>query len=210
LDLVTLPQLDQLVGIGTSRSVIRCAAFLPDGDTVLAGRFNGDVIVYEYKHGHWLARGKTPLTSHEGRVEGIKVLPDRSVIVSAGSEGRIQFMPLQGGHPIGEARVPSGRVTSLHISPDRSFMAVGNSEASLSLWDLRMLDMRRLLMQPFARATVPALGTLDVLIGNESLPSRARLVLKFASTVLRHRFRFDIELDEAAIIMSGEFDIEIE
>ena len=33
LNLVTLPQLDRLVGIGTSRSIIRCAAFLPDGDT---------------------------------------------------------------------------------------------------------------------------------------------------------------------------------
>jgi hypothetical protein len=210
LDLVTLPQLDRLVGIGTSRSVIRCAAFLPDGDTLLAGRFNGDLIVYEYKQKYWLSKRQEPLTSHEGRVEGVEILPDRSVIVSAGSEGLIKFIHLQDRCPIGEVRVPLGQVTSLHISPDRSFMAVGNSEASLSLWDLRMLDVQRLLMQPFARAAAPILGTLNVLVDNESLPSLARLVLNFADCVLRHRFRFDIELDEAPTIMSGEFDIEIE
>ena len=168
------------------------------------------MIVYEYKQGNWLSPRQVPLTSHEGRVAGVEVLPDRSVIVSAGSEGRIQFMSLQDRNPIGEVRAPPGQVTSLHISPDRSFMAVGNSEASLSLWDLRMLDVRNLLMQPFARAAAPILGTLNVMADNESLPSHARLVLEFASYVLRHRFRFDIELDEAPTIMSGEFDIEIE
>jgi WD40 repeat protein len=202
--------LDRLVGIGMSRSVIRCAAFLPDGDTLLAGRFNGDLIVYENKQRYWLSKRLGSLTSHEGRVEGVEILPDRSIIVSAGSEGLIKFIRLEDHYPIGEIQVPLGRVTSLHISPDRSFMAVGNSEASLSLWDLRMLDVRRLLVQPFARAAAPALGTLDVLVDNERLSSRARLVLRFASYVLRHRFRFDIELDEAPTIMSGEFDIEIE
>jgi WD40 repeat protein len=177
---------------------------------LLAGRFNGDLIVYEYKQKYWLSKRQEPLTSHEGRVEGVEILPDRSVIVSAGSEGLIKFIHLQDRCPIGEVRVPLGQVTSLHISPDRSFMAVGNSEASLSLWDLRMLDVQRLLMQPFARAAAPILGTLNVLVDNESLPSLARLVLNFADCVLRHRFRFDIELDEAPTIMSGEFDIEIE
>jgi hypothetical protein len=210
LDLMTLPQLDRLVSMSTSHSVIRCAAFLPDGDTLLAGGFNGDLIVYENKQRYWLSQRLGSPTSHEGRVEGVEILPDRSVIVSAGSEGLIKFIRSQDRYPIGEVRVPLGQVTSLHISPDRSFLAVGNSQASLSLWDLRMLDVRRLLVQPFARAAAPILGTLNVLVDNESLLSRARLVLNFAACVLRHRFRFDIELDEAPRILSGEFDIEIE
>ena len=101
-------------------------------------------------------------------------------------------------------------MTSLRVSPDESFMAVGNSQASLSLWDLRVLDAQMLLESPFARARPALLATLNVLADNENLDPRARLALKFAGCVLQHRFRFDIELGEAPTIMMGEFDIEIE
>lgn len=210
LDLVTLPQLDQLAGLGASRSVIRCAAFFPDGEALIVGKFNGDVVVYERKRKDWLAREKGALTRHEGRVEGVEVLRSRSVVVTAGSEGRIQFTALKNRAAIGSVQVPFGRVTSLHVSPNESFMAVGNSRASLSLWDLRLLDVRRLLMQPFARAAATLLPILGLLVEDENLRPRARLALKFAQSVLRHRARFDIEIEEAPTIMRGEFDIEIE
>jgi hypothetical protein len=89
-------------------------------------------------------------------------------------------------------------------------MAVGNSKASLSLWDLRVLDAQALLERPFARVAPALLATLGVLMDNENLDPRARLALKFTDCVLRRRFRFDIELGEAPTIMMGEFDIEIE
>jgi hypothetical protein len=210
LNLVTLPQLDRLTGIGTSRGVIRCAAFLPDGRTLIAGRFNGDVTVYEYKRKGWLTRKKGVLTRHEGRVAGVEILYGRSIVVTAGSEGRVRFMELKDRTTIGEVQVPLGQVTSLHISPDELFMATGNSEASLSLWDLRGLDARQLLTNPFAQAEPSAMMTNGVLVDNQNLDPRARSALKFAECALRHRFRFDIELGEAPTIMMGEFDIEIE
>jgi WD40 repeat protein len=211
VNLVKLPQLNRDVGVGSSRNMLRCAAFSSDGSTLIAGRFNGDVIVYgRRQHTNWLAREPGTLTHHEGRVEGVEVLRGRSIVVTAGSEGVIRFMSLKGREIIGEVQDPLGQVTSLHVSPDGSFMAVGNSKASLSLWDLRVLDAQALLEHPFARAQPALLATLNVLMDNENLDPRARLALKFTDCVLRHRFRFDIELGEAPTIMMGEFDIEIE
>jgi hypothetical protein len=211
LSLVTLPQLDRLVSSGSSRGMIRCAAFSPDGGAVIAGKFNGDVIVYGHgQQRNWLAPERNVLTRHEGRVEGIEVLRGRAIVVTAGSEGNVRFISLKDREIIGEVQDPLGQVTSLHVSPDESFMAVGNSRASLSLWDLRVLDARAQLDRSFARVAPAFLTTLDVLMDNENLDTRARLVLKFADRVLRHRFRFDIEIGEAPTIMMGEFDIEIE
>ncbi len=211
VSLVMLPRLDRLVGVGSSRSVLRCAAFSADGSTLIAGRFNGDVIVYGHRgQRNWLMREPNALTRHEGRVEGVEVLHGRSIVVTAGSEGVVRFISLQDREIVGEVRDPLGQVTSLHISPDESFMAVGNSQASVSLWDLRVLDAQSLLEHPFAQAVPDILATLDVLMDNENLPPRARLALKFTDRVLRRRFQFDIELGEAPTIMMGEFDIEIE
>jgi hypothetical protein len=211
LSLVTLPQLDRLVGIGSSRSMIRCAAFSQDGGAVIAGKYDGDVIVYgRGPQSNWLAPERNALTRHEGRVEGIEVLRGRAIVVTAGSEGCVRFISLENRKIIGEVQVPLGQVTSLHISPDESFMAVGNSAASLSLWDLRVLNAQMLLERPFARAKSVFLATLNVLMDNENLDPRARLALKFTGCVLRHRFRFDIEIGEAPTIMMGEFDIEID
>jgi hypothetical protein len=89
-------------------------------------------------------------------------------------------------------------------------MVVGNSEAQLSFWDIRGLDVLDLLLNPFGRAPTTALTTLGVLKEDRSLPARARRTLAFAERVLRHRIRFDIELGVAPTIMAGEFDIEIE
>ncbi len=228
LNLMTLPNLERWK-VGSGSSVGRCAAFLPRpeggatpaGDTILMGRYNGDVSIYQGGTPYWITRKTKPFTRHEGRVEGVEVLPHRSVVVTAGSEGIVRFTLLPtplptdgklGGELLGEVEAPLGKITSLHISPDGAFMAVGSSRAVLSLWDLRGLDAQRLLLQPFAETTAADLEALDVLMGmgDEQLSPPARVALRFADRVLRYRSRFDIEIGEPPVIMAGEFDIEIE
>lgn len=223
LELLSLPELEYL-RFGSGSSVGRCAAFLPaadggSGNTLLMGRYNGDVSVYYDKTSYWVARRTAPFTRHTGRVEGVEILPQRAIAVTAGSEGVVRFTvipsytsadELVGGEVIGEVEVPLGSVTSLRISADGAFMAVGNSAASLSLWDLRALDARQVLLQPFAQATAADVSALNVLMDAEDLSPRARTALRFADRVLRHRARFDIEISDAPTIMPGEFDIEIE
>jgi hypothetical protein len=106
--------------------------------------------------------------------------------------------------------MPLGQVTSLRISPDGLFMALGNSEALLSLWDLRALDARLLLEDALARAAPADLTALGVVLAQAELDPPLRRALQFVDRVLRHRFRFDIQVSEAPVMMMGEFDIEVE
>jgi len=89
-------------------------------------------------------------------------------------------------------------------------MALGDSDASLSLWDLRVLDVPILLEAPLARSTPNQLAALDLLIERGGLPQRIRNTLSLLERLLRHRFRFDIEISEVQSIKAGEYDIEIE
>lgn len=222
--IIALPQLQDLrPWLGGSRA--RYAAFPPHDETIILGRSDGDVVACKPKeqtirHGSgegryerkytWLTRDGQTLTHHDGRMKGVKILHHSAVIVSAASDGSIHFTALENRASLGSVQAPFGPLTSLHVSPDESFMAVGSSEAVLSLWDLRGLAIPGVLLQPFAQSTVAILPLLDDLMGHESLPSQARLALEFAACVLRHRFRYDIEIGESPAIMMGEFDIEVD
>lgn len=222
--IISLPQLKDLrPWLGQSKA--RYAAFPPQEETMILGQSDGDVVtcgpqkkMMRYWNGAnwyeeertWLTREGQPLTHHEGWMKGVEMLCNSSIVVSAAFDGSIHFTDLENRTSVGNVHVPDGPLTSLHISPDESFMAVGSSEAVLSLWDLRGLVIPGVLLQPFAQSAVLVVPILGNLIDNESLPPQARLALKFAACVLRHRFRYDIEIGELPMIMMGEFDIEIE
>ncbi len=227
--IVALPKLKkENYGFIDRKSVSRCGAFLPsdygeenwidsgpppENEALLVGHYNGDVTLYTPRQRfYWggTAYQKETLTHHAGRVEGVHVLHSRTIAITAGSEGRVRFIDLRDRSVIGEVEAPGGQVTSLHVSPDGSFMAVGNSQASFSLWDLRGLDVLNLLLAPLGKTSVSVLPVIRTLSMDEDLPSRARRALKFAEQVLQYRVRFDIEVTDAPGITAGEFDIEIE
>jgi WD40 repeat protein len=249
LDIVALSEMGRArsggMAFGTSRSVVRAAAFVPStnshgepvephgepvkshgelvepsghgpsvdsgqGHVIIAGCYNGEVVVYRRQNPRWYSTEPAPLTRHPGRAEGVAFLAGRGVVVTAGSEGRVRFIDWESRELLGEVEVPLGKVTSLRISPDGLFMALGNSEAQLSLWDLRALDARLLLEDAFAQAAPADLTALEVVLAQATLDPPLQRALQFVDRVLRHRFRFDIQVSEAPVMMMGEFDIEVE
>ena len=207
LSLVRLPEIEFLSSVGW-QGTTRCAAFSPDDRALIVGQYNGEVRV--------IARNDTTLDHryrafcrHSGQVQGIEVLPERSVVVTAGSGGDVLFTSWSNWAPVGRLAIAGDRLTSLRISADGSFMAVGDSDASMSLWDLRVLDVPLLLARPLAKAVPVHLAAVRALGGDQNLPARARDSLRFVECVLRHRFRYDIEIDEMPAIRLGEFDIEV-
>lgn len=211
--LVSLPQLNFVAGGSGGRGVSRCAAFSPNGSqgerALIVGKFNGAVVVNQRK-GRNLRLERQPLVQHRGQVQGIEVLAGRSVVITAGSQGRVQFTAWANRTPIGEIQVRGQRLTSLRVSPDGVFMAIGDSDASMSLWDLRVLDVPLLFAGPFAQAQPVHLPGVTALAHDASLSPRVRNAVRFVECVLRHRFRYDIEVDELPEIQAGEFDIELE
>jgi hypothetical protein len=209
-------------------SVARSAAFLPLGYTerswkgheqpamdlaLLVGQYGGDVMLYyprRYSHSLRLHRERTPFTQHAGRVEGVRILHNANVAVTAGSEGLVRFIDLHDRTLLGEVAAPRPELTSLHVSPDAAFMVVGNSQAQISFWDLRTLHALRLLRTRLGEAPTSAPTTLKGLREAQSLSPHACRTLEFAERVLQHRIRFDIEIEPVISIMAGEFDIELE
>jgi HEAT repeat protein len=207
--LLALPRLNVLAHRWGSRGVLRCAAFSPSAKELLVGKYNGDVIVLKLQH-----RGRRlhlqMLTRHDGRAEGVELLPHRPVVVMAWSCGEVRFMAWPSRVSMGSVHAPGGGLTSLHVSPDGAFMAVGRSDATLSLWDLRVLNVPVLFARPFAQANPVDLATVSALASDTKLHRQAKPAVRFAECILQRRFRYDIEISEVPTIRVGEFDIEID
>lgn len=206
--LLNIPKLDRMTG-WSGGGVGRCAAFIPDEDVLVVGKYNGGVQICEYT-GQTFPLERQFLKRHDRRAQGVAVLPKNATIVSAGSEGKLHFTNWTDRKSLGSIEIPGGSFTSLHISPDGVFMSTGDSDASMSLWDLRVLDVPMLFTRPFAQTSPDHLITVNELAANLKLESNIRQSLTFIQKVLQYRFRFDIEIEEVPTIKVGEFDIEIE
>lgn len=208
--LLNIPQLTRVVS-WPKGSVGRCAAFVPDENALIVGKTNGQVLIYEYEHTRQALPWASQLMEHHHRrAQGVAVLPHNATIITAGSEGKLFFTDWRERKLLGSAGLSGASFTSLHISPDGVFMSTGDSDASMSLWDLRVLDVPLLFSHPFAQTSPDHLVTVSELAPHSQLESKVRQSLTFIQKVLQYRFRFDIEIDEIPAIKVGEFDIEIE
>lgn len=86
-------------------------------------------------------------------------------------------------------------------------MATGGSEASMVLWDLRVLDLPELFASPISRISASQISVVAALAAAPEIPPAIRNALSFLSLLLQRRFRFDVQIAEAPTIQPGEFDI---
>jgi WD40 repeat protein len=217
ITLLALPELHAIADVrgAGQRGVARSAAFGPAGEGVVVGRHNGQVVTI----GH-VEQAPSQVTSrlvhqHAGSVVGVEYLARRGLILSAGGDGSLRFSPWRQESagmtlPNNQVRIDGAALTSLHLSPDGAFMAVGDAEANLWLWDLRVLDVPDYFSQPLAGAAPMHLATVSGLLESLSLPPDAEAALRFLERLLRFRFRRAIDIEDVSSIKVGEFDIEIE
>ncbi|MBI3946288.1 MAG: hypothetical protein HY321_10245 [Armatimonadetes bacterium] len=218
--LISVPELEALAatggviweegyarGHGYGSGVARAAAFAPDARALIIGKLSGEVMTCT-QNGRGLVSRR--VQRHTGPVQGVAVLPERGIVVTASSEGEVRFTSWEPRVALGSVAAAGERLTSMRVSPDGSFMAIGDSDASMTLWDLRPLDIPSLLGRPLARALPVHLAAAGTLLEVPGLPEPVRRSLRFLECLLRHRFRYDVEIDDLPTIQAGEFDIEIE
>ena len=207
---VSLPGLAIVSQSRGGRGTSKCAALSPDGQSLITGQFNGQVVMLTRQRDRFRHVRGTSLPHHEGQVRGIEFLPRRSVLVTAGSEGTIRFFAWENKALMAAVRTPGERLTSLEVSADASFMAVGDTDNSMTLWDLRSMDVPLLIARPLGSATLNDLPAISAVAADTTLPETVRRSLRFMEITLRHRFRHDIQVQDLHEIRTGEFDIEIE
>lgn len=214
LSLVRLPDLSIIPGYaflppraaGFKIGVAQNVAFSPDGKYIVAGQFNGQVGLYY--HTSLTQRPKNILVSHHRQpVRGVHFLPEHPIVISAGAEGQVRFIRWPSLTQLRTVASAVESLTSLKVSHEGAFMATGANDASLELWDLRVMDIAEMFSRPLATATHDQVANTLALSQYQSLPEFVRNGLKFLRLLLQYRFRFDIHLEEAPTIRYGEFDI---
>lgn len=213
VELVSLPDLTSIGRSPTWNNIIHCAAFIPDSEDLAIGRLTGEVRLLARRGRQIKHSGKSPVVQHKGWVVGVQPVQRYDLLVTAGAEGLVNFIYLPGqARQIQASQVGKAgeQITALHISAGGDFIALTHSDSMLSLWDLRVQELPKLMKQPFISATPNQLPAAAVLANEESLPAGVRQAAQAVLLILQHRFRFDIEIEAVAEVKAGEFDIEIE
>ncbi len=203
--LTDLPQFSK-EGASFSPGVARCAAHISEGNELVTGQMNGQVVRYS-EINSTRRRQKSRLTTHPGAVAGICFLPREHQVITAGAEGEIHFIEWPSGKERSRILAPLPNLTSLEISPKGEFMATGSSDNAFTLWDLRTQGLPSMLELPLADYQPEHLAVVESLVQVKSLPEPMRNTLRILEMLLQYRYRFDIQIGEISHIQPGEFDI---
>jgi hypothetical protein len=205
VSVVDVPQARLTARSGLWNRVARDAAFAPASGDLVVGMNNGSVLVCTIHRAG--IREFATLRSHE-RVEAVESVPSRAIVLTGGAEGVVHVYRWPNRMLIGSLQAPGGRLTSVTVSPTGDFLATGTSDHEASLWDLRVADVPALFAMPLVDATPSHLAVLTTLDG-ATLPAEVRPLIETMRTMLRYRFRHDIEIDDLVEIRAGRFDIEL-
>ena len=113
-----------------SDSSIMGVAFSPDGRTLAAGDYNGDVALWDVASGHKIT------TLPEGATAGsVAFSPDGRTLAVGDYNGGIGLWDVASGHKI--TTLPEGSaVGSVAFGPDGRTLAAGDANGDVALWDV--------------------------------------------------------------------------
>jgi WD40 repeat protein len=120
-------------------STITSLAFSPDGDTLVAGAWDGSVQVWDIEDGALLRA----FGNHEGGVVAVAFSPDGATLASASLDGITKLWNVATTSLIRELEGPSA-TTGLAFSPDGSVLAIDRDLWTVNGWThLRELQSTR-------------------------------------------------------------------
>jgi len=215
---ISLPDLNFLKKAGYStrsrqanqHGVASVAIYFQGSRGLILGRSTGQAIVFTPIGDQSTVVDRVPLANEWSEVRCVDFLERHGLIVLAFAQGEIQYY--RWPEKVLVARVKTGgkRLTSLSVSTDGAFMASGDSDASLCLWDFQALDLSDLAQKPLSLLASREFAAVHSLHTRADLPTEVRACARYIQTVIHHRTRFDIQLDELRTVRAGEFDIMIE
>lgn len=108
---------------------VRSVAVSPDGEEIVAGLENGEVVILSISSGEILHR----LPAHEGGVFAVAYAPDGSLIASGGADGVIKLWDAEDGSPMNNIIAHTGRVNDIAFSPDSLSLASGSIDRTVKI-----------------------------------------------------------------------------
>ena len=119
---------------GAAENGIMSIAFTPDGETLVSGRYDGTILLWDISAQHPLGDA---WVAHRSAVEAVAVSPDGKMLVSGGEDGLVRLWDLEARVLIAELVGHTGSVSGLTLSSDGALLASSEGFCGpLRLWDL--------------------------------------------------------------------------
>src|SRR5690606_6027995 len=99
----------------------------------------------------------------------------------------------------------------LAVSPTGDFAAVGHRDGRVELFDLRVRELPEIVAGPVSGLTPRHLSIVATALTHTGplMTSATTTTLELLHACLEHRFRFDIEIGDAAPLVAGDHDISL-
>jgi len=107
-------------------------AFAPSDERLVAGTANGEIWLYESRHG-------TPLLTLSGHTDGVWSVafsPDGTTLASGSDDMTIRLWDMASGHCRTVLEGHTNRVRAVAFSPDGTTLVSGSEDRTLRWWDL--------------------------------------------------------------------------
>ena len=123
----------------------------------------------------------------------------------------LDFIHWQPGEWLGADQLTWGTLRLLKFLPQADFLAAVESGPSFTLWDLRVLGLPQLFDKSLGQAQPDHLAAIETVREKSwTWPDRLKATIDYLELIIRHRFRFEMELAQAIQVEPDKFDIEIE
>lgn len=131
-----------LVRLGTRRlrhrSVIRAAAFSPDGAVLASASVNDDtgIRLWDARSGK-VIRHLKPSGDRMGWTEGFAFSPDGTKVAAAEITGMVRLWDAETGHELFHAKNHEGPALSVAFAPDGRSFATGGEDGTVRIWNVQ-------------------------------------------------------------------------
>lgn len=193
------------------------AAFSPDGQLLALAHPGRRVSLHRLdpRRGLVTERANLGVLTSSYQLHSLVTLPLtltlQPILAVATKGGTLDFIHWQTGQSLGAAELSWGRLNLLKILPQANLMATVGAGASFTLWDLGVIELRQLFHKPLGQARPGHLAAIAKVRENSWWwPTSLKASVDFIELIIRHRFRYDVELAEISWMAEDKFDIEIE
>jgi WD40 repeat protein len=141
--------------------------------------------------------GETILTT-------LLIHPNEQMLIAADADGGLHVWNISTTQRVLFVPGNGTLIRSMVVSPDGFDLYTLGSDGKITAYEL---DLLLLISLPIENTASPMLQMIQK--RRQKLPPSARQWLDYITRMLRWKHRFDIELETAAAIQAGEFDIEL-
>ena len=146
------------------------------------------------------------MDGHAGWVTCLAFVPDGQLLASGGRDNNVLLWDLNTGKPIKVLEGHQERISNLAVTSDGQTLVSASWDATLRVWQS---ELGRLWRFPVGHTTLDDLHWTQAALRDPDLAAAEHDWLAFLRALMQWRRRHDIQLEESARIVVGEYDIEI-